>query len=194
MDEGSRIWGVEAMMSRSAWWKPVVEKLKAKLSSWKAKIISFGGHVALFKSVIGLFQKEGLIIGSLFSINQRLLGKWLWRFQSKKEAMWVKVIKGIYRYLGGLFCSECSGRRGLLVPTLSKGINFSGSFPKLAYLESNLCPKIVEIRFRSITLGSGGGDEGGNQGGEKWRNRGSKKEAPKVGASKGKWRHVGVGV
>ncbi|KAJ9567674.1 hypothetical protein OSB04_003640 [Centaurea solstitialis] len=57
--------GVEAMMRRSTWWKPVVEKLKAKLSSWKAKIISFGGH--------------------------GLLGKWLWRFLSKKEAMWVKI-------------------------------------------------------------------------------------------------------
>ncbi|KAJ9553128.1 hypothetical protein OSB04_017173 [Centaurea solstitialis] len=44
---------VGASMHRLNEWKPVVEKLRAKLSSWKAKAISFGGRLRLTKSVLG---------------------------------------------------------------------------------------------------------------------------------------------
>lgn len=34
-------------------WIPIIEKFHSKLSSWKAKSLSFGGRVTLVKSVLG---------------------------------------------------------------------------------------------------------------------------------------------
>lgn len=34
-------------------WDTIVDKFKNKLSSWKAKTISYGGHLTLVKSVLG---------------------------------------------------------------------------------------------------------------------------------------------
>lgn len=34
-------------------WKLIIEKIKSKLSLWKAKILSFGGRITLAKSVLG---------------------------------------------------------------------------------------------------------------------------------------------
>lgn len=46
-------------------------------------------------------QKGGLGVGSIKEKNFSLLGKWRWRFQTEKEALWRKVIKEIYGESGG---------------------------------------------------------------------------------------------
>ncbi|KAJ9559670.1 hypothetical protein OSB04_004830 [Centaurea solstitialis] len=142
---------VGASMSNIKNWAPVVEKVKKKLGSWKAKWISFGGRLTLVKSVLGSlslyflslfraprgvigelekirnrffwgggelgksslvwvkwdkvvssFEKGGLDIGDLSSMNHALLGKWWWWFLSGENCLWTSVIKSIYGLSGGL--------------------------------------------------------------------------------------------
>lgn len=40
-------------MGRIDNWKPVVEKVRNKLTRWKAKVMSFGGRLTLVRSVLG---------------------------------------------------------------------------------------------------------------------------------------------
>ena len=40
-------------MRRESAWRPVVDKVKKRLSEWRAKTISFGGRLTLVKSVLG---------------------------------------------------------------------------------------------------------------------------------------------
>lgn len=40
-------------MDRMDSWSPILEKLKGKLSVWKAKTLSFGGRITLAKDVLG---------------------------------------------------------------------------------------------------------------------------------------------
>lgn len=44
---------VGANMGLKKNWRPIVEKFQSKLSSWKAKSLSFGGRLTLIKSVLG---------------------------------------------------------------------------------------------------------------------------------------------
>lgn len=44
---------VGAPMRKKESWKPIVDKLKNKLASWKSRLISFGGRLTLVKAVLG---------------------------------------------------------------------------------------------------------------------------------------------
>ncbi|KAJ0493102.1 putative RNA-directed DNA polymerase [Helianthus annuus] len=44
---------IGANMKRTTHWQPVVEKLQKRLSSWKARTLSFAGRVTLAKAVLG---------------------------------------------------------------------------------------------------------------------------------------------
>ncbi|XP_071730763.1 uncharacterized protein [Rutidosis leptorrhynchoides] len=131
-------------MHRFEGWKGVIDKVKNRLASWKANLLSFGGRLTLVKSVMGsiatftmsLFEapkkviqrieslrssffwgakdnerkihwvnwrliqnpydKGGLSVNCLKSLNLALLYKWRWRFFSNKDALWVKVISAIH--------------------------------------------------------------------------------------------------
>nr|GEZ42997.1 RNA-directed DNA polymerase, eukaryota, reverse transcriptase zinc-binding domain protein [Tanacetum cinerariifolium] len=71
----------------------LIDRFKARLSSWKANLLSIGGHLTLIKSVLGSlvtkaprnfhgsntlasFDKGGLGVGSLSAFNKGLLLKW----------------------------------------------------------------------------------------------------------------------
>ena len=47
--------------------------------------------------VLNRSEKGRLGIGSLKALNLAMLGKWWWRFLNDKNAMWVSVIKSLYR-------------------------------------------------------------------------------------------------
>lgn len=48
-------------------WKPVIEKFKQRLSSWKRRVLSFGGRLTLIKSVLGSLP---IFFLSLFKIPE----------------------------------------------------------------------------------------------------------------------------
>ena len=58
-------------------------------------------------------RKRGLEVKSLTLLNKALLGKWTWRFATKREAFWNQVIRGKYGEDWGGWCSrevrECFG-------------------------------------------------------------------------------------
>jgi hypothetical protein len=51
-------------------------------------------------------QFGGLGIRNLCKFNQALLGKWLWRFATEKEAFWRLVVEAKYGCLNGGWCSK----------------------------------------------------------------------------------------
>ncbi|KAJ9558860.1 LOW QUALITY PROTEIN: hypothetical protein OSB04_013474 [Centaurea solstitialis] len=69
---------VGASMSKKLNWRPVVEKVRSRLASWKARIISFGGRLTLVKSVLGslplyflsLFRAPSGVISEIESIRK----------------------------------------------------------------------------------------------------------------------------
>ncbi|KAJ9565161.1 hypothetical protein OSB04_001127 [Centaurea solstitialis] len=93
---------VGAPMHRLSTWSSVVEKVRSKLTSWKARIISFGGRHTLVKSVLrsvplyflSLFRAPSGVIGELQNLERRLDGwkpcrgkkdSWEWEFDKNKS-------------------------------------------------------------------------------------------------------------
>lgn len=62
-------------------WKPVIEKIRSRLATWKRRFLSFGGKLVLLKSVIlglplcymSLFKMPEGVIKSIESIQARFL-------------------------------------------------------------------------------------------------------------------------
>ncbi|KAK1415652.1 hypothetical protein QVD17_31437 [Tagetes erecta] len=95
-------------------WEVIVEKFRRKLSSWKARYLSFGGRLILVKSVLGslpikkaipwvkwdsvMAPKDlgGLGVGSIRDLNLALLSKWKGGFKLKPGSLWVQVVKAIH--------------------------------------------------------------------------------------------------
>ncbi|GJW17533.1 hypothetical protein Tco_0024969 [Tanacetum coccineum] len=135
-------------------WRPVVEKFKNRLADWKARSMSFGGRLTLVKSVLGslplyyfsLFRVPSNVINNLEGIRRdflwgdwALLGKWWWRFKREGDALWVRVIKSVYRENGGLSnsgdagygCGDSRVRRDIIKlgrDIDAKGIEYTSSF------------------------------------------------------------------
>ncbi|GJX30962.1 RNA-directed DNA polymerase, eukaryota, reverse transcriptase zinc-binding domain protein [Tanacetum coccineum] len=105
-------------MHLSDGWGEVINRLRNRLSAWKARSLSIGGRLILIKYVLGNNQRGiswvkwdsillsrnmgGLGVGSLFAENLSLLSKWKWRFLSEENALLGKVIKAFYGADGGL--------------------------------------------------------------------------------------------
>ena len=51
-------------------------------------------------------QKGGLGIRQLRRFNSALLGKWLWRHEMERDALWRKVIEAKYGDEGGGWCTK----------------------------------------------------------------------------------------
>ncbi|GJZ74266.1 RNA-directed DNA polymerase, eukaryota, reverse transcriptase zinc-binding domain protein [Tanacetum coccineum] len=49
-----------------------------------------------WNSVLASKEKGGLGVSSLYALNRALMMKWVWRFYSQKESLWVRVIKAIH--------------------------------------------------------------------------------------------------
>ncbi|GJW86473.1 hypothetical protein Tco_0161813, partial [Tanacetum coccineum] len=95
---------VGAFMSRSVHWQPIIDQFSDKLSSWKAKNVSYG---VLLSSEFG-----ELNIGSLKGLNWSLLVKWWWHFKTKKNSLWKKVVCSFHGSDGNLGVASDVGSRG----------------------------------------------------------------------------------
>ena len=68
-------------MNKCSAWKPVVEKIKNHLASWKTKIVSRAGRLTLIKSVlnslpvyyVSMFKMPKIIAQKLVNIQRRFL-------------------------------------------------------------------------------------------------------------------------
>nr|GEW04072.1 RNA-directed DNA polymerase, eukaryota, reverse transcriptase zinc-binding domain protein [Tanacetum cinerariifolium] len=107
---------VGGSMSRLHEWDEVVERVKTRLSKWKIKSLSIGGRLTLLKSVLGSMtifhinkaswiswkkvlasmDKGGLCVSSLYALNRSLMFKWIWRFYTQGNSLWIRVIQAIY--------------------------------------------------------------------------------------------------
>ncbi|GJT05143.1 putative RNA-directed DNA polymerase, eukaryota, reverse transcriptase zinc-binding domain protein [Tanacetum coccineum] len=91
---------IGANMSRCDNWLPLLERFHKRLSSWKAKTLSFGGRLTLSKSVLGslgvyyfsIFKAPKMVIKNLESIRRKFF--WGGGHDSNKIAWiaWDKVI------------------------------------------------------------------------------------------------------
>jgi len=97
---------------RVAFWKPIIDKIKAKLSNWKGKILSMAGKICLIKSVIialllfylSFFKASSKVCSLIKKIQTKFL--WGWGYEERKIAwlVWDKVCSPIE--MGGLGIRE----------------------------------------------------------------------------------------
>ncbi|GKV46692.1 hypothetical protein SLEP1_g53669 [Rubroshorea leprosula] len=90
-------------------WKPVVEKFRSMLATWKGKLLSFGGCITFLTS-------GGLGIPNLSIRNSALLGKWWNNFYDAEgnEKLWKKII--VRKYYDGVSSTSISN---IASPSLS---------------------------------------------------------------------------
>ncbi|GKB46247.1 RNA-directed DNA polymerase, eukaryota, reverse transcriptase zinc-binding domain protein [Tanacetum coccineum] len=90
---------IGSSMNKVSRWNTLVDRFRAKLSSWKANLLSIGGRFTLLKTVLG--------VASLKSLNLALLKKWRQRFLTQPNAFWVSLIKVIHGENRGLDSARC---------------------------------------------------------------------------------------
>ncbi|GKB74241.1 RNA-directed DNA polymerase, eukaryota, reverse transcriptase zinc-binding domain protein [Tanacetum coccineum] len=105
--------------------KVLIDRFNSRLSGWKANLLSIGGRLTLIKSILGafknkkklgwikwlsilaLFDKGGLGVGSLKAFNNSRLLKWRWHFLKNPSSLWVKVVKSIHGDEAGIDINGC---------------------------------------------------------------------------------------
>ncbi|GJZ49392.1 hypothetical protein Tco_0603582 [Tanacetum coccineum] len=106
---------INSNMNRIASWKVLVDRFKAKLSSWKASLLSFGGCLTLIKSVLGSL---GIYYMSIFMVPEtvikeleRLRASFFWGAnEEKKKLAWVKWLNVLASFnKGGLGVGSLKG-------------------------------------------------------------------------------------
>ncbi|GJV67471.1 putative RNA-directed DNA polymerase, eukaryota, reverse transcriptase zinc-binding domain protein [Tanacetum coccineum] len=117
---------IGANMNLTVSWKVLLDRFDARLSKWKANLLSIGGRLTLIKSggskdvrklawvkwpiILASHFKGGLGVGSLKSFNLALLQKWRWRMMSNTNALWVKIVKAFHGQEGGFGLNEISSK------------------------------------------------------------------------------------
>jgi len=75
-----------------AFWKPIIDKIKSRLSTWKGKIISMAGRICLIKFVFNalplfcfsFFKAPNLVCNIIRRTQAKFL--WDWGVEGKKIA------------------------------------------------------------------------------------------------------------
>ncbi|KAL4278435.1 hypothetical protein GQ457_03G038090 [Hibiscus cannabinus] len=74
-------------------WAPIVERFEQKLAGWKSRCLSFGGKLALVKSVLAsvpiYFISIFAIPATIKSLLSKLIARFLWGSLDKKVIHWV---------------------------------------------------------------------------------------------------------
>nr|GEV01459.1 putative RNA-directed DNA polymerase, eukaryota, reverse transcriptase zinc-binding domain protein [Tanacetum cinerariifolium] len=92
-------------MNNAINWKHVIDKFHKRLTSWKAKTLSYGGRLTLLKSVLGALDTYIFSIfkaPNLHALNLAMLSKWWWRFHLEKNSLWSLIIISIHGSHGRL--------------------------------------------------------------------------------------------
>nr|GEW96652.1 RNA-directed DNA polymerase, eukaryota [Tanacetum cinerariifolium] len=99
---GSR---VGDLMSRIQSWHDVTERMHTRcFKIWNLFVRVFNGadvnskkpSWVRWKSVLAAKDVGGLRVSNLFALNRSLIFKWVWRFFSQKNSLWVRVVKALH--------------------------------------------------------------------------------------------------
>jgi hypothetical protein len=86
-----------------------------------SKGLSLGGigdefHLVKWSNICTLISSGGLGVKNLIQFNQAILGKWLWRYTTEREALWRTVVSIKYdSKRGGRCFKEVEGPYGVRV-------------------------------------------------------------------------------
>ena len=69
-------------------------------------------HWVKWKVILNDFEHGGLKVGSLGALNQALMYKWRWRFETGGDVLWCRLIRSCYGQYGG-FRSPARGIHGV---------------------------------------------------------------------------------
>ncbi|GKB96765.1 RNA-directed DNA polymerase, eukaryota [Tanacetum coccineum] len=102
-------------MSNIKAWDDTISRLKSRLSKWKLNTLSIGGRLTYsegffngvqhgekkitwvkWSKVLASKKYGGLGVSSFYALNRALLFKWVWRFISKDNSLWSRLISSIH--------------------------------------------------------------------------------------------------
>ncbi|GAU50095.1 hypothetical protein TSUD_28830 [Trifolium subterraneum] len=141
---------------RLRFWKPVLTRLKKRLSGWKSRFLTFGGRKYL-GSIGKLFAYKrhgGLGVRQLREFNLALLGKWCWRLLVDIEGLWFRVLAVRYGVERGRLCA--GGMRGSSWWREVTRIRDGGGEVEGGWFGGHISRQVA-----STVEGVGGGDVGG---------------------------------
>nr|GEU71840.1 RNA-directed DNA polymerase, eukaryota, reverse transcriptase zinc-binding domain protein [Tanacetum cinerariifolium] len=139
-------------MSRIVSWQILVDRFKARMSSWKASLLFIGGRLTLinlraiffwgghennkkiawvkWSNILASLDKGGLGVESLKAFNKALLLKWRWRLFNSPMALWVQVVKALHGEEAGMDFGGCqsNGVWAKIVGTINH-LHSSGIIP-----------------------------------------------------------------
>ena len=73
---------------------------------WSGWGDSHSVHLVKWNIICNPIQNGGLGVKNLRRFNQALLGKWLWRYGTDREALWWQVVEAKYSGMWGGWCSD----------------------------------------------------------------------------------------
>ncbi|GKC39178.1 RNA-directed DNA polymerase, eukaryota [Tanacetum coccineum] len=71
-------------------WDETINKLKLRLSKWKLKTLSLGGVLRFSNRFLDLLYVQHVLV------SRALLLKWVWRFLSRDNSLWFRIIHAIH--------------------------------------------------------------------------------------------------
>lgn len=69
-------------------------------------------HLVDWKTIFNMMDNGGLGSRKILYHNRALLAKWLWRFGTKKDSLWLKVVVTRFGELSGWESKEVRARHG----------------------------------------------------------------------------------
>nr|GEW62821.1 hypothetical protein [Tanacetum cinerariifolium] len=94
-------------MSRHSAWSTIIQKIRSRLSIWKAKTLFIGGRLTLLKSILGavslytmsIYKAPKGVLHEMEMIRNKFFVRadsTVWRFISQDGSLWSRVINAIY--------------------------------------------------------------------------------------------------
>ncbi|GJW41454.1 RNA-directed DNA polymerase, eukaryota, reverse transcriptase zinc-binding domain protein [Tanacetum coccineum] len=139
-------------MKSTASWKVLVDRFRSRLSTWKANLLSIGGHLTLIKSVLGslgiyylsIFRAPELVLNDL----ERIRSNFFWGGnQDGKKMAWVKwsiilnsfdkVVKAFHSHECGFDNIGCSFK-GIWANIVGSSNFFHSKGETLLFIRTNL--------------------------------------------------------